>query len=100
MAKNNAKSVRMSDKVYNYIMQAPGNGFNEKFENIILLAMESEQERVAQLQRLDKQISDKRDQVYKLEASLRSLTPLVQAALGINTSVNAFKEKFKDILED
>lgn len=100
MAKNIAKSIRMSDKVNDYIMQAPGNGFNEKFENIILSAMESEKDRVAQLQRLDKQIDEKRDQIYKLEASLRSLTPLVQAALGINTSVNAFKEKFKDILED
>jgi len=100
MAKNIAKSIRMSEKVNNYIMQAPGNGFNEKFENIILNAMESEQERVQKLKRLDKQIEDKRDQIYKLESTLRSLTPLVQAALGINTSVNAFKEKFKDILEE
>jgi len=100
MAKNIAKSIRMSEKVNNYIMQAPGNGFNEKFENIILSAMESESERVAQLQRLDKQISNKRDQIYKLEDSLRSLTPLVQAALKINSSVNEFNEKFKDILED
>lgn len=100
MAKNVAKSIRISEKVNNYIMQAAGNGFNEKFENIILNAMESELERSTTLQHLDKQIEEKREQIYKLEASLRSLTPLVQAALGVNSSVNEFREKFKDILED
>lgn len=100
MQKSISKSIRLTSKTFDYIMQAPGNGFNEKFENIILSAMESERDRVALLQHLDNRIEEKRDQIYKLEASLRSLAPLVQAALGINTSVNAFKEKFKDILED
>lgn len=100
MQKSVAKSIRMTEKIYDYINRYPGNGFNEKFENIIFYAMESEQERVQELKRLDKQISNKRDQIYKLESTLRSLTPLVQAALGVNSSVNEFREKFKNILED
>ena len=36
--KNIAKSVRISDEVFAYIDAAPGKGFNEKFENIILEA--------------------------------------------------------------
>lgn len=100
MQKSVAKSIRMTSKIFDYINSYPGNGFNEKFENIILYAMESEQERVQELKRLDKQISGKRDQIYKLESTLRSLTPLVQAALGINSSVNEFREKFKEVLED
>ena len=44
-AKSNSKSIRISDKCFNYILNYRGNGFNEKFENIILDAMESEQSR-------------------------------------------------------
>ena len=44
------KSIRLTPKVYNYIDSHPGNGFNEKFENIILEAMEFESERKKRLQ--------------------------------------------------
>lgn len=100
MKKDIAKSIRMTSKVYGYIMQAPGNGFNEKFENIILSAMESEPERVKRLESLDNQIESKRNQLYSMESSLRGLTPLVQAALHINSSVNEFNKKFEKLLEE
>ncbi len=100
MQKSVSKSIRLTSKVYDYIMQAPGNGFNEKFENIILSAMESEPERVKTLERLDKQIDSKREQLYFMESSLRGLTPLVQAALHINSSVNDFNKKFEKLLEE
>ena len=40
--KSNAKSVRMSDKVLNYVECFAGNGFNEKFENMVLHFMEND----------------------------------------------------------
>lgn len=87
MRKNNSKSIRVSDKVMNYIMAYRGNGFNEKFENIILDAMESESERCDILDALDFRIEKKRNELDLLTDKLRSLAPLVQAALHINSRI-------------
>lgn len=46
------KSIRLSQPVYDYIMQAPGDGFNQKFENIIIDAKESEARRQKTLKML------------------------------------------------
>ena len=48
--------MRLTQEVYDYIEQQAGNGFNEKFENIILEAKKGESERKKELARLDKQI--------------------------------------------
>ena len=37
--------MRLTQEVYDYIEQQAGNGFNEKFENIILEAKKGESER-------------------------------------------------------
>ncbi len=73
--KNNSKSVRLSDKVYNYVIKFPdGDGFNQKFENLVLFTMESERERRMRLERLDREISvkisflrDLSDRITKVE---------------------------------
>lgn len=58
--KNNSKSVRLSDKVYNYVIKYPdGDGFNQKFENLVLFTMESEKDRKMRLEQLDREISFK-----------------------------------------
>ncbi len=98
--KNNSKSIRMSDVVLNYIMSYPGNGFNEKFENIILYAMESEEARAEELKRLDNLISDKRERLEALSCSLRSLEPLVQGALHVNSRIRELDEKLKECISD
>lgn len=48
--------MRLTQEVYDYIEQQAGNGFNEKFENIILEAKKGESDRKKELARLDKQI--------------------------------------------
>ena len=45
--KSIAKSVRLTQEVFDYIDSAPGNGFNEKFENIILEAKRGESDRIS-----------------------------------------------------
>lgn len=44
MAKDYAKSVRMTKKVFDYVDQFKGNGFNDKFENLVLHFMETEKQ--------------------------------------------------------
>lgn len=56
--KNIAKSVRLTQEVFDYIDSAPGNGFNEKFENIILEAKRGESDRRKNLRDLTKRFED------------------------------------------
>nr|WP_288890825.1 hypothetical protein [uncultured Blautia sp.] len=64
--KNNAKSVRMTDEVLAYIWTMEGNGFNEKFENMVLFAMKTEDERKDKIKQLDDEIRRKKSIVHKL----------------------------------
>lgn len=64
--KNIAKSIRISEEVFAYIDQAPGKGFNEKFENIILEAKKSEAQRKQNLAVLDEQIHDAQLKLNKI----------------------------------
>ena len=43
--------MRLTQEVYDYIEQQAGNGFNEKFENIILEAKKGESDRKKELAR-------------------------------------------------
>lgn len=61
-----SKSIRMTEEVFALIERAPGKGFNEKFENIILRANKKEGELEKRLLDLEAQASDKLHQLYKL----------------------------------
>ncbi|MGB8452401.1 MAG: hypothetical protein WCD89_08720 [Anaerocolumna sp.] len=84
MAKKNSKSIRLSNKVMGYIESYNGNGFNEKFENIILFAMETEKERISWIGHLDEQIKNKQIQLsdyetkfYKMQGVNRTITDIL-----------------------
>lgn len=55
--KSISKSIRLTEELYNYIDGYHGDGFNQKFENIILDAMFTEAERRKKLADLNRQIS-------------------------------------------
>ena len=40
--KTNMKSVRLSDQVMDYVINFEGEGFNQKFENLVLFCMEQD----------------------------------------------------------
>ncbi len=74
MAKKSiAKSIRLSQEVYDYIQNYSGNGFNEKFENIILYACRTEKDREERIKRLDAQIKKKEKEYQELYESVDSL---------------------------
>ena len=81
--KSIAKSVRLTQEVFDYIDSAPGNGFNEKFENIILEAKRGESDRKKELARLDKKIErqqrsmKRKKQMQKLKKQSRK--PLISS---------------------
>lgn len=65
--KNNARSVRMTDRVLAYVENMPGSSFNQKFEDMVLHCMESEALRERRIKELDDQIARKRAILVDLE---------------------------------
>ncbi|MTK05643.1 MAG: hypothetical protein F8N38_00955 [Hungatella sp.] len=76
-----AKSVRVPEEIYDYINSYSGEGFNQKFVNVIRDARDTEPERNEMLDRLNKQISERekylKDTAKRLDelaSELRSLS--------------------------
>ena len=68
--KNISKSVRLSKKVFDYIESFEGEGFNQKFENIVLFTMEEEEQKRKRIADLDKLISVRSEELNKLNSNL------------------------------
>ena len=76
MAKNIAKSIRLSEEVYAYIDGYRGNGFNEKFENIILDYQKAEKDIQARIKARKKELELWERQVHKAAGTVRRLQNL------------------------
>lgn len=85
--KNIVKSVRLTQEVFDYIDSAPGNGFNEKFENIILEAKRGESDRKKELARLE-------DRINKQQ---RKQNLLFQQLTNFNYFLNSFEAAHKSL---
>ena len=92
------KSIRLSPKVYNYIDSHPGNGFNEKFENIILEAMEFEDDRKRRMEYLDEKINMKLEQISVLEDKIKSLNEFLLVAVRANGMFKQLEELRNNIV--
>ena len=100
MAKNNSKSVRLSDEVLAYIEGYRGSGFNEQFENIILDAKRSEPERKQKLAELDKQIDKSLDKFHKINSTVTQLDAYVYQALHLHKSLQSLSENISKLVDD
>ena len=78
-SKSIAKSIRLSDEIFAYIDEYRGNGFNEKFENIILDAMLSEKDRKMRLASLDLQIKARMDFLNDINSRLTDVSISLEA---------------------
>ena len=52
--KNNQKSLRMTDDVLKYIEKFPGEGFNQKFENLVRFVAVNEKDIADRIEVLEK----------------------------------------------
>lgn len=68
--KNNLKSIRLSDQVMDYVINFEGDGFNQKFENLVLFCMEQEETKKQKIAFLDEQIVKQ----YKKLDALRQIS--------------------------
>ncbi len=88
--KSNMKSVRMTDEVFETVMAYRGNGFNEKFENLVVDFIHGREKMQREVELLSAYISDKRTeqrQVVQRVQNMRNvemkLTPLVNAVVAL-----------------
>ena len=98
--KNNLKSVRLSDQVMDYVINFEGDGFNQKFENLVLFCMEQEETKKQKIAFLDEQIVKR----YKKLNALRQLTSKIsdvsEALLDLEWRTNDLSALMDELLED
>ena len=92
--KNNFKSVRMSDQVMDYVINFEGDGFNQKFENLVLFCMEQEETRKQKIAFLNQQIAKQ----YKELDALRKISSEIGDVRG--ALMNNLSELMNELLED
>lgn len=90
--KSIAKSVRLTDEVYDYVMSAPGKGFNEKFENIILQAKVEESDRKKRLDELQRSIDDQQRKLYQLFDKYRYMEEFFRLILHMQHQVGTMRD--------
>lgn len=84
--KSVAKSIRLTQELYDFISKYKGDGFNEKFSNIIAFCFKKEKElnkviaqRTKELEDLNTKIAEKR----KLLTTLNQLESAINRAISI-----------------
>lgn len=95
--KNIAKSIRISEEVFAYIDQAPGNGFNEKFENIILEAKKTEAYRKQRLAELEEKIHDAEQKLLKLLDQNREVDRFFRTFIQMQHTLHGLKDQLDRI---
>lgn len=86
--KNNPKSVRMTDAVLAYVEAQDGDGFNQKFENMVLFAMKTEQDRKNRIAYLDAEIARKQDILQSLQTMDNRLVWVRRSLAGLADQVS------------
>ena len=98
--KNNLKSIRLSDQVMDYVINFEGDGFNQKFENLVLFCMEQEETKKQKIAFLDQQIVKQ----YKKLDVFRQLTSEIgdvrRVLTHLERQANDLSELMDELLED
>ena len=98
--KNNLKSVRLSDQVMDYVINFEGDGFNQKFENLVLFCMEQEETKKQKIDFLDQQIVKqykKLDALWKISSEIGDVR---RALTHLERQANNLSELMDELLED
>lgn len=76
MAKGNQKCVRMDDEILKIVEKVKGNGFNDKFEKLVMEYHKSIPEREKYLANLNHQIEQKLKELATIEKRINGLKNL------------------------
>lgn len=101
MAKKvNLKSVRLSDHVMDYVINFEGEGFNQKFENLVLFCMEQEESKKQRITLLDQQIAKQYKKLYALQQLSSEIGDVRRALTHLERQANDLSDLMDKLLED
>ena len=98
--KNNLKSIRLSDQVMDYVINFEGDGFNQKFENLVLFCMEQEETKKQRITLLDQQIAKQYKKLYALQQLSSEIGDVRRALTHLERQANDLSELMDELLED
>lgn len=98
--KNNLKSVRLSDQVMDYVINFEGDGFNQKFENLVLFCMEQEETKKQKIAFLDQQIVKQYKKLDALRQLISKISSVSEALLNLEWRTNDLSALMDELLED
>lgn len=98
--KNNLKSVRLSDQVMDYVINFEGDGFNQKFENLVLFCMEQEETKKQKIAFLDQQIIKQYKKLDALRQLISKISAVSEALLDLEWRTNDLSALMDELLED
>lgn len=98
--KNNLKSVRLSDQVMDYVINFEGEGFNQKFENLVLFCMEQEETKKQKIAFLDQQIIKQYKKLDALRQLISKISAVSEALLDLEWRTNDLSELMDELLEN
>ena len=98
--KSNLKSVRLSDQVMDYVINFEGDGFNQKFENLVLFCMEQEESKKQRITLLDQQIAKQYKKLYALQQISSEIGDVRRALTNLEWKANDLSELMDELLED
>ena len=101
MAKKvNLKSVRLSDQVMDYVINFEGEGFNQKFENLVLFCMEQEESKKQRITLLDQQIAKQYKKLYALQQLSSQIGDVRRALTHLERQANDLSDLMDKLLKD
>ena len=101
MAKKvNLKSVRLSDQVMDYVINFEGDGFNQKFENLVLFCMEQEETKKQRITLLDQQIAKQYKKLDVLQQISSKIGDVRMALTNLEWKANDLSDLMDKLLED
>lgn len=101
MAKKvNLKSVRLSDQVMDYVINFEGEGFNQKFENLVLFCMEQEESKKQRITLLDQQISKHYKKLDVIQQISSEIGGVRRALTDLELKANYLSGLMDKLLED
>lgn len=98
--KNNLKSIRLSDQVMDYVINFEGDGFNQKFENLVLFCMEQEESKKQRITLLDQQIARQYKKLYALQQLSSKIRDVRMALTHLEWRTNDLNKLLDELLED
>lgn len=100
MKKSIQKSVRLSEEVAAYIEDMPGEGFNRKFENLVMACKRDEPERLRKIENYDELIQKRKRQLNIIAEKVETLDSTVQSLFSLQDVVKKIQGQIDDLLND